>query len=414
MTIYTGVIAFLLFLLIGSIASTFYYFLQYNNLQKDLEYQKKNYEEKLSSLKEVDEKLNGAFKQISSELLSTTSSSFLALAEERFEKLQTKSQSELLERQKSITETLKPIESSIKLVDQKMIDFDKGHRATFHTLSEQLRGMGVACASLHKETSNLVKALRQPHVRGRWGEVQLKRVVELAGMVPYCDFIEQSSADVDEKRHRPDLIVRLPNNRQVVVDAKTPMHSYLEAMETTDDAFRVLKMKDHARQVRQHIQQLSGKAYWEQFNDAPEFVVLFIPGESFFSAALEQDPTLIEQGVLQKVILATPTTLIALLRAISHGWRQESLAVNAEEISQLGKELYKRLGGILEHFEGLRSGLQKAVDGYNKAMGTFESRVLVTARKFEALDVARDSELEMPKTIETKPKELRELVEFNL
>lgn len=337
------------------------------------------------------------FKALSVDVLQSTSASFLELATARFDKLQESAKGDLLLRQRSIDELIKPIKNSLEQVDKKLVDMDKGHHATYHGLTEQLRGMGKACAELHGQTANLSRALRAPQVRGRWGELQLKRVVELAGMVAYCDYVEQATG---EGRLRPDLLIKLPNQRQIVVDAKTPIHAYLEAMETSDETLKVAKLKDHARHVRTHIAQLSAKAYWEQFSPAPEFVVLFIPGESFFSAALEQDPTLIELGVEQKVILATPTTLIALLRSVAYGWRQDALAENAKAIYQLGNELYGRLKTMTDHFTILRKGLETAVDGYNKAMNSLESRVMVSARKLKELEVSTEDELPESKLIE--------------
>ena len=366
-------------------------------------------DEKIQLLEESRLKLESSFKAISAEALSKNNESFLKLAEENLKKYQEGAKSDLEKRQESIEKTVAPVNEALKTFNQRVEKIEERRTATDAGLKQQIEQLTQAQAELSKTTGSLVQALRAPQVRGQWGEMQLRRTVEMAGMINYCDFVEQASHETGEgQRQRPDMLIRLPNERQVVVDAKVPLAAYLDALEAKDASVQSERMQAHARQLRDHIKGLSQKTYWSQFENTPEFVVLFVPNETIFSAALEQDPQLIEIGVENKVILATPTTLIALLKAIAYGWQQEAVAREAKQIAELGRELYGRVGVVTGHFAKLGKSLDQTVGHYNKAVSSVESRLLVTARKFEALDSSHDEALPDAKPIEklaTLPKE---------
>ncbi len=298
-----------------------------------------------------------------------------------------------------------PVRETLGKFESQLRALETAREGAYGALKTQMQGMAETQAALRTETGNLVKALRAPHVRGRWGEMQLRRVVELAGMQAHCDFVEQQTSEANSLR--PDLIVKMPGGKNLVVDAKTPLSAYLEAMEAPTEALRLEKMRGHVQQIREHFRKLGEKKYWEQFQPSPEFVFMFLPGEMFYSAALETAPDLLAESVNERVILATPTTLIALLKAVAYGWKEEALAENARHISDLGRELHERLGTMGGHFAELGRRLEKAVESYNSAMSSLETRVLVTARKFTQLSAGGTEEITATEPIEKQPRALQ-------
>lgn len=334
-------------------------------------------------VQEAQKQLQESFKALSFDVMEKNGRTFLDLAKTSLDKYQDGAKTDLENRQKAIDASLLPLKEAMKQLEGHQRELEKKREGAYAALSKQLEGMVDSERELRRETAHLVQALRQPQIRGSWGQVHLRRVVELAGLMNHCDFYEQKTLEADGKIFRPDLVVRLPGQRQIAVDAKTPLEAYLDASDAGDDNLRKKKLQDHAASLRKHMKDLSNKEYWKQFDPAPEYVILFLPAEAFFSAALQADPSLIETGADQNVIVATPTTLIAILRAVAHGWKQESLSKSAREIARLGQELYDRIGVVCEHWNKVGKNLNSATEAYNSSVASMEARVFPTARKLK-------------------------------
>ena len=358
------------------------------------------------NLAALDEKLQTTFTAVSRQALQANNEQFLLLARESLGTLQETARGDLEKQKLAIVDLVKPVRESLDKVDGKIQELEKARSGAYASLTEQVRALLESQTALRTETGNLVKALRAPAVRGRWGEMQLKRVAEMAGMLEHCDFVQQETVEGDDGRLRPDLIVKMPGGKRLVVDAKAPLAAYLDALEAQDEVSRAAHLASHARQLRNHVAQLARKAYWDQFEHTPEFVVLFVPNEAVFAAAMEQDPGLMEGAFSERVLLASPTTLIALLRAAAFGWRQERLAQDAQEIATLGRDLHKRLGKLGDHFAKVGRGLATAVGAYNETVGSFERMVVPGARKLREKAAPMDPELEPLADLEVSPRSL--------
>jgi DNA recombination protein RmuC len=383
---------------------------EHDRLEDELELERRMIAERDVALQTMNATIKDSFSSMATAALRNNNEQFLHLARENLGALQTRADSELAKREQAVENLVRPIREALEKNEQQAHRMEAERREAQGALTRQLEMLAESHRLLQGETRNLVQALRRPEVRGQWGEMTLRRLAELAGMVDHCDFLEQQSVDTEAGRLRPDMVIRLPDRRDIVVDAKTPLDAYLTAVEASDEQTRKTQLERHARNVRQRVRELAGKAYWNQFSDSPDFVVLFIPGEQFLAAALEIDHKLLEEALAQQVILATPGSFVALLRAVAYGWRQEALAKNAEVIREIGQELYTRLATFSEHLAKLGRSLDSSVDSFNRAVGSFDNRVLPGARRFVELGIQTRKPIPEPDQIEhgTRRVEARE------
>jgi DNA recombination protein RmuC len=362
--------------------------------EASLQASRQNLEEQRQLLDDARQKLSETFKSLSSDVLGSQSESFLKLAGETFGKLRAEAEGDLGKRQEAIDGLVQPLKEALEKYESEIQAIEATRQRAYGTLEQHLKQLGDTQTQLQRETANLVTALRKPQVRGRWGEITLRRLAELSGMVDHCDFFEQQTVTSPEDGAiRPDMMVHLPGGRQIIVDSKVALDAYLESIEANMEEVKQQALVRHAAQVRRHMEQLGSKAYWDRLPKAPEFAVLFLPGDPFLGAAVERDPTLIEDGMARRVVIATPSTLVALLLAVYHGWRQEQIAKNAEAICDLGKQLYKRVSTMWEHLDSLRSAIDKAVDSWNRVVGSLEHQVLPSVRRFRELKATSAEEI---------------------
>ncbi|PTB86431.1 DNA recombination protein RmuC [Pseudidiomarina aestuarii] len=384
--------------------------LEKNNAELDLTLQleQKNKRQMDELLSQTREQLANTFNQLSNEALTRNNTSFLRLAEENLKRFQSEAKADLGSKEKAIEQMLKPINEALQQTSKQIQEIEKDRKEAYGSLNTTITQMNLSQQQLQQETQNLVQALRRPEVRGQWGEMTLKRLAELSGMVAHCDFYEQTHTTTETGSIRPDMIVRLPEKREIIVDAKTPLDAYLSAIQAKDDMTRKLELKRHAQIIRGRIKELFRKNYWAEYSQSPEFVVLFIPGEQFLSAALEVDPALLEDSMSQNIILATPTNFIALLRAVSYGWKQQALAENAEIIRELGETLYKRLATFGNHLSKLGNSLGQSVNHFNSAVGSLERQVLPGARKFIEMGISTKSQITDLPPLEQQPRQVQD------
>jgi len=378
-----------------------------SSLQARLETLTHSHEARLEEIRGMKKELEERFSSLASGALNSNSERFLELVSERFKQHKSTAEEDLTKRQTAINELVKPLNEKLGKFDQRINEIEKARNEAYGAIKTQVLALTESQKTLGQETRRLVQALRAPKTRGRWGEMQLRQVFEMAGMVEHVDFLSESSVDTDEGLRRPDAIVKIPGGKSIVVDAKTPLEGYLDALESATPEQQQEHLKRHANQVRQHVKLLASKAYQQAIPTTPDFVVMFIPGETFVAAAAENDPSLIEYAFEQKVLIASPTTLMALIKAIAYGWQQERMAENAAEVQKLAKELYDRLGIFADHLEKVGRSLGQSVDNYNRAVGSLEGRILPSARKFETMGVVSDhSTIDPPSGVDKEPRKL--------
>ncbi len=374
--------------------------------ETNLDAERRQSEERRALLAEAEENSRNAFRALSAEALESSNRRFLELANTAFARLHSEARNDLEQREKAVENLVKPLTEGLQRYETHLREVENTRSAAYGALTEQVKSLLAEQDKLRFETGKLADALRRPEIRGRWGEIQLRNVVEMAGMLEHCDFIEQLSTGAENGQLRPDMVVRLPGGRSIVVDAKTPINAYMESLSAPSEPEREERLAAFARHVRDQIRNLGRKDYWKQFPDSPDLVVLFLPGEVFYSAALRVDPALIEEGMASRVVLAAPTTLIVLLRIAALGWREERLAENARRISDLGQELYSRLAVLADHFTGLGRALQQSVEHFNRAVGSLESRVLVSARRFADLGAGTEKEIPPVEPLDIQPRKV--------
>ena len=376
------------------------------SLRTTIDIERNANKEKLLALEQARIQMEHTFRSLSSQALKNNNEEFLKLANENLKQFQNNAKNDLTEKEKAIETLIKPIKDALVKSEQQIHAIEKDRKHAYGALQQHLETMSLSQSALQNETRNLVQALRRPEVRGQWGEMTLKRLAELAGMVEHCDFVTQESMKTEDGLQRPDMIIRMPDGREIVVDVKTPLDAYLTAVEASTDEEREIALQRHCKNVKQRVNELASKAYWNQLKNTPDFVVLFIPGDQFLSTALDYDSGLLEDALSKQIILATPTSFVALLRAVAYGWRQEQLTANADKIRDIGEELYLRLAVFSEHLAKLGKSIDSSAKHFNNAVGSFDTRILPSARKFKELGINEKKSINQPEQVETATRSL--------